>query len=81
MTIEKSADLCVGELYRDSDGHEVWRIKEIETGNVLREGISSDRDYKWLLDAFNHGEEYADQQLAQRDAAASPSEGEQRPGS
>lgn len=74
MTIEKSANLCVGELYRDDDGHEVWRIKEIETGHVLREGISSDHDYKWLLDAFNHGEEYADQQQARRDAA-SPAEG------
>jgi hypothetical protein len=66
----EDADLCVGELYRDGDGHEVWRIKEIETGKVLREGIASDRDYRWLLDVFNHGEEYAAEQQALRDAAA-----------
>jgi hypothetical protein len=81
MTIKESADLCVGELYRDDNGHEMWRIKESETSHILREGISSDHDYKWLLDAFNHGEEYADQQQALRDAAASPSEGKQRPDS
>jgi hypothetical protein len=54
--------LCEGELYRDGDGHEVWRIKEIGTGRVLREGIASDSEYKWLLETFNHGEEYAAEQ-------------------
>jgi hypothetical protein len=68
-TTEQSAELCVGELYRDDNGNEVWRIKEIVTGNILREGIASDHDYRWLLDAFNHGEEYADEQQAARDAA------------
>jgi hypothetical protein len=66
---QQEAELCVGELYRDADGHEVWRIKEIETGKVLREGIASDRDYKWLLDCLNHGDDYADEQKAKRDAA------------
>jgi hypothetical protein len=63
------AELAVGELYRDDENHEVWRIKEVETGTVLREGIASDHDYRWLLDVFNHGEEYADKQQALRDAA------------
>ncbi len=63
---DQLAELCVGELYRDDDGNEVWRIKEVETGNVLREGIASDHDYRWLLDAFNRGEQYADEQQALR---------------
>ncbi len=70
-TEEQEAEFAVGELYRDESGHEVWRIKEVETGSVLREGIESDRDYRWLLDVFNHGEEYADEQQARREAAAS----------
>ncbi len=68
-TTEQDAELCVGELYRDEDGHEVWRIKEIETGKVLRDGIASDHDYRWLLDAINRGGDYADEQEAARDAA------------
>jgi len=63
---DQPADLAEGELYRDEDGHEVWRIKEIETGKVLHEGIASDHDYKWLLDCANRGEEYADEQEALR---------------
>jgi hypothetical protein len=69
-TSDQQADLCIGELYRDEKGHEVWRIKEAETGNVLREGIASDRDYRWLLDVFNHGDDYVDEQQALREAAA-----------
>ena len=69
-TTEQDAELCVGELYRDADGHEVWRIKEIETGKVLRDGIASDHDYRWLLDCLNHGDDYADEQQAVRDAAS-----------
>jgi|HubBroStandDraft_3_1064219.scaffolds.fasta_scaffold937880_1 hypothetical protein len=65
------AELCEGELYRDGSGNEVWRIKEIGTGKVLQDGIASDRDYKWLLDSYNRGEGYADEQQALRDAAAS----------
>lgn len=60
------AELCVGELYRDGSGNEVWRIKEIETGKVLQDGIASDHDYNWLLDSYNRGEEYADEQEALR---------------
>jgi hypothetical protein len=67
-TERRDAELCVGELYRDPNGHEVWRIKEICSGQVLREGITSDRDYRWLLDAFNRGEDYADRQEALRDS-------------
>jgi hypothetical protein len=44
----------------------MWRIKEIGTGKVLQEGIASDHDYKWLLDSYNRGEEYADEQEALR---------------
>jgi hypothetical protein len=69
-TAGHDAELCVGELYRDANGHEVWRIKEIGSGQVLREGIASDRDYRWLLDAFNRGEDYADRQEALRDSGA-----------
>ena len=60
------AELCKGELYRDGNGNEVWRIKEAATGKVLQDGIASDHDYKWLLDSYNHGEEYADEQEALR---------------
>ncbi|HSZ68894.1 MAG TPA: hypothetical protein VK756_00895 [Solirubrobacteraceae bacterium] len=71
MTItEQEAERCAGELYRDEDGHEVWRIRDIETGKVLREGIAPDRDCRWLLDVLNYGEEYADAQQSARDAAA-----------
>jgi hypothetical protein len=66
-TEEQQAEIAVGEKY----GDELWRIKEVETGNVLRDAITSEREYLWLLDTFNHGEEYADEQQAQRDAAAS----------
>jgi hypothetical protein len=69
-TNDQTAEFAVGELYRDEKGHEVWRIKEAETGNVLREDIASDRDYQWLLDVFNHGDGYADEQQALREAAA-----------
>lgn len=69
-TTEQDAELCVGELYRDENGHEVWRIKEIETGKVFHESIASDHEYRWLLDAFNYGDDYADEQQAARDAAA-----------
>jgi hypothetical protein len=67
---DETAELAVSELYRDEHGHEVWRIKEVETGSVLRGGIASDRECRWLLDVFNNGEEYADEQQALRDAAA-----------
>ncbi|MGA9316254.1 MAG: hypothetical protein WBV77_16700 [Solirubrobacteraceae bacterium] len=64
---EQEAEIAVGEKY----GDELWRIKEVETGNVLRDAITSEREYLWLLDTFNHGEEYADKQQALRDATAS----------
>jgi hypothetical protein len=71
---EETAELCVGELYRNEKGHEVWRIKEAETGRVLHDGIESDREYRWVLDAMNHGEQYADQQQARRDSKATASQ-------
>jgi hypothetical protein len=73
MSTLREINLCVGELYRDADGQEMWRIKEINTGFVLREGIISDRDYLWLLDAFNCGEDYADTRQALRDRAIASS--------
>jgi hypothetical protein len=62
------------ELYRDpGDGHEKWRIRELGTGAVMRDGIESDHDAQWVLDVMNHGEGYADEQedarRAQRDQA------------
>jgi len=59
---DTEAEQFVGELYHDDDGHEVWRIKDKDTGQVLREGIASDSEYRWLLDAFNHGDDHADAQ-------------------
>jgi hypothetical protein len=66
-TEEQEAEIAVGERY----GEQLWRIKEAETGNVLRDAITSEREYLWLLDVFNRGEEYADEQQARREAAAS----------
>jgi hypothetical protein len=64
-TEELEAEIAVGEKY----GDELWRIKEVETGNILRDAITSEREYLWLLDSFNRGDEYADEQQARRDAA------------
>lgn len=69
-TEEQEAEIAVGEKY----GDELWRIKEVGTGDILRDAITSEREYRWLLDSFNHGEEYADEQQAGRDAAASTGE-------
>jgi len=69
-TEEQQAEIAVGEKY----GDERWRIKEVETGTVLRDAITSEREYRWLLDTFNHGDEYADEQQARRDADASATE-------
>ncbi|HTU78590.1 MAG TPA: hypothetical protein VMF09_07505 [Solirubrobacteraceae bacterium] len=69
MTTEGTAleaEIAVGEKY----GDELWRIKEVETDNVLRDAITSEREYLWLLDAFNHGDDYANEQQAQRAAAS-----------
>lgn len=56
------------ELYRDpADGHEKWRIKEIDDGKVVHEGVESDRDAQWVLDTMNFGEDYADEQQATRE--------------
>jgi len=65
-TASAEPELCAGELYRDGSSNEVWRIKEIETGKVLQDGIASDHDYIRLLDSYNRGEEYADEQEALR---------------
>jgi hypothetical protein len=67
---DKPAELFFGELYRDEAGIEIWRIKEVGTENVIREGIASDGNYRWLLDCLNHGDDYADKQEALRAAAA-----------
>jgi DNA-binding transcriptional ArsR family regulator len=66
-TEELEAEIAVGEKY----GDELWRIKEVETGNVLRDAITSEREYLWLLDTLNHGDDYANEQQARRDAEAS----------
>ena len=46
------------ELYRDKEGHEVWRIYEEKPDGsflVLHEDVASDYDAAWLLDAASHG--------------------------
>lgn len=40
----------LGELYRDADGHEVWRIRSA-AGVVVAEGVASDHDAAWLAEA------------------------------
>lgn len=68
-TTEQEQEQFVGELYRNEAGNEVWRIKDKDTGEVLRADISSDREYHWLKAAFNHGDDYADAEQAKREAA------------
>jgi hypothetical protein len=36
------------ELYRDGDGHEVWRILGAD-GSVESDGVASDHDAEWIL--------------------------------
>lgn len=36
------------ELYRDADGHEVWRIVGAD-GSVESDGVASDHDAAWIL--------------------------------
>ena len=38
-----------GELYRNDDGNEVWRIKD-KNDNVIQENIASDYDAQWLAE-------------------------------
>lgn len=39
----------LGELYRDADGIEVWRVRDT-AGRVVAEGIASDHDAAWIAD-------------------------------
>jgi hypothetical protein len=42
------------ELYRNADGHEVWRIYEERADGsflILHEDVASDHDMTWLMDA------------------------------
>lgn len=48
------------ELYRNDDGHEVWRIVEIGTGQVYQEDIGGDFDAEWILNSANYGLDVAD---------------------
>jgi hypothetical protein len=36
------------ELYRNEDGHEVWRIRK--GGKIIVDNVSSDHDPQWLKD-------------------------------
>lgn len=40
----------LGELYRDADGREVWRVRD-ESGQVIAEGVASDHDARFLAEA------------------------------
>lgn len=43
------------ELYRNSDGHEVWRVYGLD-GRVAQDNISSDHDAEWIATRiFNEG--------------------------
>jgi hypothetical protein len=49
LTRSDDALMAHGELYRDAEGHEVWRIRNTD-GTVYVEGIASDFDAEWLAD-------------------------------
>lgn len=38
-----------GELYRNEEGHEVWRIRGNQN-NIIEDNISSDFDAEWLAE-------------------------------
>lgn len=38
-----------GELYRDEEGAEVWRIRAAN-GTVVAEGVASDDDARWIAE-------------------------------
>lgn len=38
-----------GSLYRNDEGHEVWRITGPD-GQVIAENVSSDHDAAWIAD-------------------------------
>lgn len=42
----------LGELYRDTYGNEVWRIRDRD-GNVRHEGVASDHDARWLAEQID----------------------------
>lgn len=41
-----------GDLYRNDEGHEVWRITDAE-GNVVAEDVASDFDAAWIAAQVN----------------------------
>jgi hypothetical protein len=44
------------DLYRNADGHEVWRILDA-TGAVVHEDVASDHDAQWLLEQVTAADE------------------------
>jgi hypothetical protein len=40
---------ALGELYRDEEGREVWRIRTPD-GSLYAEGVASDHDAQWLAE-------------------------------
>lgn len=50
-TLAQPADalLTFGSLYRDENGHEVWRILDTD-GAIYADGIASDFDAQWLAE-------------------------------
>jgi hypothetical protein len=63
------------ELYRNGEGHEVWRIyEERRDGSflILHEGVASDHDAAWLMDVARHGEDEADRLEGERSSARLP---------
>jgi hypothetical protein len=58
LRAQRPGESCAGasvkrELYRNADGHEVWRIYEERPDGsflVLHEDVASDHDMAWLMD-------------------------------
>lgn len=47
MTNTADALHQLGELYRNANGHEVWRIRDRQ-GRIVADDIDSDRDAAWI---------------------------------
>jgi hypothetical protein len=50
---ERSYTRTETELYRNAQGHEVWRITDAD-GTVIAHDISSDHDMQWMRDYHEH---------------------------
>jgi hypothetical protein len=51
---DRSYTRTEAELYRNAEGHEVWRITDADDATVIAEDVSSDHDMQWLRDYHEH---------------------------